>query len=113
MLSLSVGAITLSGIRAASHRINVSGDNLSRLPVPNSSQNRVVQSADAFGGVSTSVKNYPVDPEQATGIPYLSSNIDIATELIEQPQAALAYEASVAVYEMDNKLEKEILNIKA
>ncbi|MBF0491966.1 MAG: hypothetical protein HQM15_04220 [Deltaproteobacteria bacterium] len=78
---------SLSGINAASKRLEVSADNIARASVEDSVQKRVFQQALETGGVESKV--YTV-----------SAPIDYAKEFSEQTIAMVSSKASARVYQV-------------
>lgn len=84
--TLSIG---LSGLNAASTRLNVSAHNIANAQTPGFRRQQVVQSSQAEGGVAVALDS-AASPEQA---PMAS----LAEDIVEQMSAAYAFKANLKV----------------
>ena len=135
----SISAIALSGLNAASRRLQVSASNVANAQstgaVPNANGTvpagapqayaplQVVQSASAGGGVQTSVTT--VTPSTTTTVfdPQASfanqdglvaaPNVDLAQEFVGQLLASYSFAANVAVLKTNDQNTKSLLDITA
>ena len=132
----SVSAIALSGLSAASLRLQVSASNvanaLSSGPLPGSAASgnvpdaytppRVDQSARADGGTSARVSN--VSPTTVAAYdpsaPYANAhglvaqpNVDLANEIVQQLTAKISFAANAQLIKADHKMTASLLDITA
>jgi flagellar basal-body rod protein FlgC len=134
----SISAIALSGLNAASRRLQVSASNVANAQstgaVPNANGTvpagapqayaplQVVQSASAGGGVQTSVTT--VTPSTTTVFDPQASfanqdglvaapNVDLAQEFVGQLLASYSFAANVAVLKTNDQNTKSLLDITA
>jgi flagellar basal-body rod protein FlgC len=134
----SISAIALSGLNAASRRLQVSASNVANAQstgaVPNANGTvpagapqayaplQVVQSASAGGGVQTSVTR--VTPSTTTVFDPQASfanqdglvaapNVDLAQEFVGQLLASYSFAANVAVLKTNDQNTKSLLDITA
>jgi flagellar basal-body rod protein FlgC len=134
----SISAIALSGLNAASLRLQVSASNVANagstgtLPnangtVPAGSPQayaplEVVQSASAGGGVQTSVTTVTpsttaaFDPQASfanqDGL-VAAPNVDLASEFVGQLLASYSYAANAIVLKADDRMTQSLLDITA
>ena len=137
---MSVLSVSLSGMAAATARLNVSAQNVANsltsgalpdapafkagAPTPYQPQQLVQFSlgADQGGGVTTRVETQPgavetgYDPTasyaNAQGMVAMP-NVDPAVELVNQMQALQQFKANLKVFETSNDMLKAALNLKA
>jgi flagellar basal-body rod protein FlgC len=134
----SISAIALSGLNAASRRLQVSASNVANAQstgaLPNANGTvpagapqayaplQVVQSASAGGGVQTSVTT--VTPSTTTVFDPQASfanqdglvatpNVDLAQEFVGQLLASYSFAANVAVLKTNDQNTKSLLDITA
>jgi flagellar basal-body rod protein FlgC len=134
----SISAIALSGLNAASRRLQVSASNVANAQstgaVPNANGTvpagapqayaplQVVQSASAGGGVQTSVTT--VTPSTTTVFDPQASfanqdglvaapNVDLAQEFVGQLLASYSFAANAAVLRADDRMTKSLIDITA
>ena len=132
----SISAIALSGLNAASRRLQVSASNVANAQstgaVPNANGTvpagapqayaplQVVQSASAGGGVQTSVTT--VTPSTTTVFDPQASfanqdglvaapNVDLAHEFVGQLLASYSYAANALVLKADDRMNQSLLDI--
>ena len=134
----SISAIALSGLNAASLRLQVSASNVANagstgaLPnangtVPAGSPQayaplEVVQSASVGGGVQTSVTTVTpsttavFDPQASfanqDGL-VAAPNVDLASEFVGQLLASYSYAANATVLKTDDRMTQSLLDITA
>ena len=134
----SISAIALSGLNAASRRLQVSASNVANAQstgaVPNANGTvpagapqayaplQVVQSASAGGGVQTSVTTVTpsittvFDPQASfanqDGL-VAAPNVDLAQEFVGQLLASYSFAANVAVLKTNDQNTKSLLDITA
>lgn len=120
MAVFTTSSIAVSGMQAGFRRFHVSADNIARRHVTNSEKNRVIQQADQYGGVDTTVQKIPmdeslkVDASSAGSLEALNaSNIDYAEEAVMQTVSKVATQASFAVYNTSKEMDESLLNITA
>lgn len=134
----SISAIALSGLNAASLRLQVSASNVANAQstgaLPNTNGTlpagapqayaplEVVQSASAGGGVQTSVTT--VTPSTTTVFDPQASfanqdglvaapNVDLASEFVGQLLASYNYAANATVLKTDDRMMQSLLDITA
>ena len=137
---MSVLSVSLSGMAAATARLNVSAQNVANsrssgalpdapsfkagAPTPYQPQQLVQFSlaADQGGGVATRVETQPVAVEQGYDPTASYANaqgmvampiVDPAVELVNQMQALQRFKANLKVFETSNDMLKAALNLKA
>ena len=134
----SISAIALSGLNAASLRLQVSASNVANagstgaLPNANSTVPagspqayaplEVVQSASVGGGVQTSVTTVTpsttavFDPQASfanqDGL-VAAPNVDLASEFVGQLLASYSYAANAIVLKADDRMTQSLLDITA
>ena len=97
----SVSSIALSGLNAAQNSLNTSAHNVANLETEGFKRQESVQTEQAGGGVSTTVR------EASTAGNALEQ--DVVTQL----QAKHAYIANLAVFKAQDKMAGALLNIQA
>jgi flagellar basal-body rod protein FlgC len=112
----------VSGLRAASKRLEVSASNTVNTQSENYTPGRVVQTALASGGtraeaVPVSPPTVPVyDPQSPTadadGI-VQRPNVALESEMVEQMLAQRAFEANLRTIETADRMTKTVLDILA
>jgi flagellar basal body rod protein FlgG len=90
----------VSGVRAAGARLRSSAHNVANLLTEDFHPERVVQAAEAQGGVNTRVERSPAPAE-----------VDLAAELVEQQRAALAGKASLRVIDVQLDLLGRVIDL--
>jgi flagellar basal-body rod protein FlgC len=135
-LMSSISAIALSGLNAASRRLQVSASNVANaqstgaLPnadgtVPAGSPQaytplEVVQTASASGGVQTSVATVTpstiaaFDPQASFANPdglVAAPNVDLAQQFVGQLLASYSYAANALVLKADDRMNQSLLDI--
>ena len=118
MLS-SIGS-SISGLNAASRRIEVSANNIANQSSSNYIPKRVEQISVEGGAVQSVVSDVnpasvpvfnPSSPEaDQNGMTQLP-NVDVATELVNQAIAAYDYKANLKSIQIQKKLDNFLLNI--
>ncbi|WP_316191947.1 MULTISPECIES: flagellar basal body rod protein FlgC [unclassified Bradyrhizobium] len=134
----SISSIALSGMNAASRRLEVSASNVANvmstgaLPntdgtVPSGAPQAyaaldVVQTASADGGTQTSVRtsNPSTVASSDPQAPFANQkglvaapNVDLAQEMIGQMVAKYSYVANLKVMKADDQMTKALLDVKA
>jgi flagellar basal-body rod protein FlgC len=132
----SVSSIALSGLSAASLRLQVSAGNVANAldqgPLPGSSQSgnypdayvpkRVDQVARADGGVDARVRDaspafvqaYDPSAPYADGSGFVASpNVDLASEIVQQLTAKISFAANAQLVKADHKMTASLLDITA
>ena len=132
----SVSAIALSGLSAASLRLQVSANNVANAsstgPLPGSAQSgnypaaytpeRVDQVALANGSTSARVtaKSPSTMPAYDPTAPYVDSNglvaqpnVDLAGEIVQQLTATISFAANAQLIKADHKMTASLLDITA
>ncbi|WP_138512212.1 flagellar basal body protein [Rhodoferax bucti] len=97
----SVSSIALSGLNAAQNSLNASAHNVANLATDGFKRQESVQTAQAGGGVSTTVR------EASTAGNALEQ--DVVTQL----QAKHAYIANLAVFKTQDKMAGALLDAQA
>jgi flagellar basal-body rod protein FlgC len=134
----SISAIALSGLNAASRRLQVSASNVANAQsvgaLPNADGTvpagapqayaplELVQTASAGGGVQTSVTTVTpsttavFDPQASfanqDGL-VASPNVDLAQEFVGQLLASYSYAANATVLKADDRMTQSLLDITA
>ena len=134
----SISAIALSGLNAASRRLQVSASNVANSQTTGALPNAdgtvpagaptaytplaLVQTASAGGGVQTSVTTV-TPPTTAVFDPQASfanqdglvaaPNVDLAQEMVGQMIARYSFAANATVMKADDRMTKTLLNITA
>ena len=96
----TISSISLSGMQAASTRLNVSAHNVANANTPNFQRQVVHQSQEAAGVVTA------VDKSEEVGV-------DLAAELIEQKAASYDYKANLRSLRTQEDLMGSLLDVKA
>lgn len=109
--------IALSGLTAASRKVEASASNIANLQTPDYEALTTQQTA-VEGGVRSDVipKTQPFTPSYDPDSPFASSegyvntpNVDLAEEAVNLTIAKTAYKANVAVLETVQDMSKELL----
>jgi flagellar basal-body rod protein FlgC len=134
----NISTIALSGMNAASRRIEVSASNVANVmstgALPNADGSvpagaptayaplEVVQTASADGGTQTTVTTVTPsttavsDPQapfaNQDGL-VAAPNVDLSQELVNQMMASYSFAANAKVMAADNRMTKTLLDIKA
>lgn len=121
--------IALSGLNAATQRLNASAQNIANLQTVGSLQEgqqapftpvETVQSASENGGVRANIvpRNTPFVPTFDPDSPFADENgiigvpnINLAEEAVNLILAELSYKANLSVIETASELDQELLNI--
>ena len=112
----SVGAAALSGLYANEKRIAVVADNIANADSSNYKAKDVVQSSDATGGVATQVvdRNPPsISTTDTDGAAVEKPNVDVAQELVQANVATYSAKADLKVLQVQDKLNKYLVDITA
>lgn len=97
-MSSSISAIALSGMSAAQTFLNSSAHNIANINTPGFRRQEVSQSAQAEGGVSTSLTKSSVDGSS------------LETDVVAQLQEKNAFLANLAVFKTSNKMASALLD---
>jgi len=134
----SISTIALSGMNAATRRLEVSASNVANAPstgaLPNADGTlpagaqaayaplEVVQTANANGGTQTSVTTVkpPTTAVSDPQAPFANQNglvaapnVDLSQELVNQMIASYSYAANAKVMAADDRMTKTLLDIRA
>ena len=134
----SISTIALSGMNAATRRLEVSASNVANADdtgaLPNSDGTvpagtptaydplEVVQTASAGGGTQTSITTVtpattavsdPQAPYANQGGLVAAPNVDLAQELVSQMMASYSYAANAKVLAADDRMTKTLLDVMA
>lgn len=93
-----ISSIALSGMNAAQVTLNASAHNIANLNTPGFRRQEVVQSAQAGGGVATTLTTTDVE------------GASLEADVVAQLQAKNAFLASLAVFKAGNKLAGALLD---
>jgi len=93
----SIPAIAVSGMSAAQLSLQTSAHNIANLGTANFRRRQVVQAADPYGGVSTSVNQVPQPGNAAE------------TDVVVQLQAKNAFLANLAVFRAHDRMTGSLL----
>ena len=96
----SVTSIALSGLGAASLRLDAAANNIANGLTPDYRREQVAASADAGGGVSASI----VQADAAGG--------NLAQDMVDQMVAAYVYEANLGVIRTQRAMMGTLLDIQ-
>jgi flagellar hook protein FlgE len=97
----TISSIAVSGVQAASTRLDVAANNIANSQTPNFQRQVVHQASQETAGVVTSVgKSSEVGP-------------DLAADLVEQMAASYAYKANLHTIQTQDQLTGSLLDIKA
>lgn len=94
----SISSIALSGMNAAQVTLNASAHNIANLNTPGFRRQEVVQSAQAGGGVSTTLTTANVE------------GASLEADVVAQLQSKNTFLASLAVFKASNKLAGTLLD---
>lgn len=121
--------IALSGLQAATNRLNASASNIANLQTTGSLNDpsrapftpvTSTQTAQSEGGVRSKIipRNAPFTPSFAPGSPFADQNgiigapnINLAEEVVNLNLAELEFKANLATFETADALTEELLNI--
>jgi flagellar basal body rod protein FlgC len=99
-MSIDPSSAALSGLRASGVRLRSSAHNVANLLTEDFRAERVIQAAEAGGGVSTLVERAAQPAE-----------VDLASELVDQRLAALQGRACLRVLEVHHDLLGSVLDL--
>ena len=97
----SISSIAMSGMNSAQTTLNSTAHNIANLNTSGFRRQEVVQSAQAGGGVATSL----------TTATEVGSSLE--TDVVTQLQSKNAFLASLAVFKTSDKMAGALLNLKA
>ncbi len=92
-------SIALSGLDSASTRLNASASNIANAFTENYTPVDTTSTADASGGVQTTITNRPAPFEN-----------DLTTEIVDLKVAELAYKANLQTIEVAGDLFDELID---
>jgi flagellar hook protein FlgE len=98
-------SIAMSGLNAASTRLNVSAHNIANSQTPGFKRQQVEQTALAQGGVSVTVDSAGV----AQSVPLAS----LAEDMVQQISAAYEFKANLKVIQTEQDLLGQLLDLRA
>lgn len=96
----TISSIAVSGVQAASTRLNVSAHNVANANTPDFQKQVVRQSQETAGVVTTIGKSDEV-------------GVDLAAELVEQQAASYDYKANLRAIRTQEEMMGSLLDIKA
>ena len=97
----AISAIALSGVHAASTRMDAAAHNIANAQTPNFRRERVELQSQENAGVMSSVgKASEVGP-------------DLAADLVEQQAAAYQYKANLRTIQTEEQMKGSLLDLKA
>jgi len=97
----SLTSIALSGLAAATTRMDVAGHNIANASTPAFRRQQVVQQAQAGGGVSVQVTH-----ADAIGG-------DLAADLVDQKVALYSFKANLRTVQVEDEMLGSLLDVKA
>ncbi len=98
---VNLSTIALSGMNAAQMQLNTSAHNIANINTTGFKRQEVTQTAQAQGGVSTSVNTASVEGDA------------LVTDVVTQLQAKHAFIANLAVFKTHDKLAGVLLDKSA
>ncbi|TXT34834.1 MAG: flagellar basal body rod protein [Comamonadaceae bacterium] len=98
---VNLSTIALSGMNAAQMQLNTSAHNIANINTTGFKRQEVTQTAQAQGGVSTSVNTASVEGDA------------LVTDVVTQLQAKHAFIANLAVFKTHDKLAGALLDKSA
>ncbi|MGC4059690.1 MAG: flagellar basal body protein [Aquabacterium sp.] len=97
----AISSIAVSGVHAASTRLDVAANNIANAQTPGFQRQVVHQASQETAGVVTSVgKSEEIGP-------------DLAADLVEQMSASYAYKANLRTIQTQEQMMGSLLDIKA
>jgi flagellar hook protein FlgE len=97
----AISSIAVSGVHAASTRLDVAAHNIANAQTPDFQRQVVHQASQETAGVVTSVgKSEEIGP-------------DLAADLVEQMAASYAYKANLKTIQTQDQMMGSLLDIKA
>ena len=98
---MNVSSIALSGVQAASTRLDAAANNIANSQTPGFRRDQVAQQTQESEGVLT-----VVGKAQEVGA-------DLAADLVEQMQATYAFRANLRTIEAEQRMTGSLLDIQA
>lgn len=98
---MNVSSIALSGVQAASTRLDAAANNIANSQTPGFRRDQVAQQTQESEGVLT-----VVGKAQEVGA-------DLAADLVEQMQATYAFRANLRTIEVEKRMSGSLLDIQA
>jgi flagellar basal body rod protein FlgC len=96
----AISSTAVSGVQAASARLNVSSHNIANANTPNFQRQVVHQSQETAGVVTSVGKSDEI-------------GVDLATEIVEQQAASYAYKANLRTIRTQEDMMGSLLDVKA
>jgi len=97
----AISSIAVSGVQAASTRLDVAANNIANAQTPGFQRQTVHQASQETAGVVTSVgKSEEIGP-------------DLAADLVEQMSASYAYKANLRTIHTQEQMMGSLLDVKA
>jgi flagellar basal-body rod protein FlgC len=107
---------SISGMRAASTKLDVSAHNTANISTDGFKKQRVNLSEAKNGGVTTSIETIN-DPGPSYFSPggaiVEASNVDLVEELVDQRIASHAFKANAAAFKTADEMQESLLDILA
>ncbi len=97
----AVSSIALSGMHAASTRLDTAAHNIANAQTPNFKRQVVLQQSQERAGVVTSIGKAS------------QPGADLATDIVEQASASYAYKANLRSIRVQDELMGSLLDVKA
>lgn len=97
----TISSIALSGVHAASTRLDVSGHNIANAQTPGFHRQVVHQQSQETAGVMTTVGKAD------------EVGSDVAADLVEQMQASYSYKANLRTIQTQEQMVGSLLDVKA
>ena len=97
----SISSTALSGMNAAQTALNASANNVANANTPSFRREEVTRTAQATGGVSTSVSKSKFD------------GAALKSDVVNQLQAKNSFLANLAVFKTSDKMAGALLDLKA
>lgn len=97
----SISSVSLSGMSAAQTALDASASNVANASTPGYRRREVVNSEDAAGGVTSTVKRASVE------------GASLETDVVSQLQAKNSFLANLAVFKTENAMAGALLDKEA
>jgi len=97
----SISSIAMSGLSAASLRLDASANNIANVQTPGHRRDMVIQEAQDGGGVATRIARSP------------QPGSDLAGDMVEQMSAAYAFKANLRVIQTQDAMMGTLLDARA
>lgn len=111
-------ASVLSALKAFTIKLDVNANNVANSQTNNFKKSRVDLQESFSGGVKVTISkiNTPgmeLDPNPRTGEPQQTSNVSMEEEIVDQIVTRYSFDANLRTIKTADKMEKELLDIKA